>query len=133
MSDTMFPNADARIRVGCDVVDLAEIEYSLTHFGDRFLRRLFTADEIHYCAQSNRVARLAARFAAKEAVIKAFSEPTEFFVPTELEVVNSNATPALRLHGSAAARAAKQGWFDVALSLTHADCHAAAFVAVLCR
>jgi hypothetical protein len=64
-----------RVRVGCDVVAIEDVQDSLAAFGDRYLRKVFTASEINDCQGRNRVHRLAARFAAKEAVIKAFAEP----------------------------------------------------------
>ena len=78
-------------------------------------------------------ARLAARFAAKEAAIKAFSRPDAPFVPLEIEVVSSGSVPTLNLTGRAAALADEQGWQEVCVSMTHAECHAAAVVAVVCR
>src|ERR1700761_1869113 len=64
-----------RVRVGCDVVAIDDVQDSLAAFGDRYLRKIFTASEINDCQGRDRVHRLAARFAAKEAVIKAFTEP----------------------------------------------------------
>src|SRR5271156_6975102 len=65
-----------RVRVGCDVVAIEDVQDSLAAFGDRYLRKVFTASEINDCRGSNRVHRLAARFAAKEAVIKADRKST---------------------------------------------------------
>lgn len=121
-----------RIRVGCDVVAVEEIENSLASFEDRFLTRIYTADEVATCAGPNRVARLAARFAAKEAAIKAFARPDTAFVPLEIEVVTSDHLPTLRLTGSAAQLASEQRWQEVSVSITHADCHAAAVVVAVC-
>ena len=64
-----------RVRVGCDVVPFGDVQDSLATFGYRYLREIFTASEINDCRGRNRVHSLAARFAAKEAVIKAFAEP----------------------------------------------------------
>ncbi|MGV0735344.1 4'-phosphopantetheinyl transferase superfamily protein [Mycobacterium syngnathidarum] len=122
-----------RIRVGCDVVSLDEIATSLSSFGDRFLAKVYTPDEVATCEGPNRLARLAARFAAKEAAMKAFALPDAAFVPVEIEVVTSNYLPALRLTGSAAELAAAQRWLEVSLSITHVDCHAAAVVVALCE
>jgi holo-[acyl-carrier protein] synthase len=61
-----------RVRVGCDVADVEDVQNSLAAFGDRYLRKVYTASEIDDCQGRNRAQRLAARFAAKEAVIKAF-------------------------------------------------------------
>lgn len=121
-----------RIRVGCDVVTLDDISNSLSSFGDRFLTRIFTAGEVATCSGPTRVARLAARFAAKEAAMKAFARPDAAFVPKEIEVVTSEHLPTLRLTGSAAQLAAEQRWLQVSVSITHADCHAAAVVVAVC-
>lgn len=121
-----------RIRIGCDVVSLGEIEYSVSTFGARFLSKIYTAGELAACAGPNQLPRLAARFAAKEAAIKAFSAPDAHFVPSEIEVVASKPLATLRLTGSAAELAAAQNWHQISLSLTHAECHAAAVVVAVC-
>lgn len=121
-----------RIRVGCDVVAIEDIANSLYSFGDRFLAKIYTADELATCDGPNRLERLAARFAAKEAAMKAFAQPDAAFVPPEIEVVTSAHLPRLRLKGSAAELAVAQRWVEVSLSMTHADCHAAAVVVAVC-
>jgi holo-[acyl-carrier protein] synthase len=120
------------VRVGCDVVSLNEIEYSVSTFGARFLAKIYTDDELDACTGPSRLSRLAARFAAKEAAIKAFSRPDAPFVPREIEVVTAKPLVTLRLSGSAAELAAAQQWRQVSLSLTHAECHAAAVVVAVC-
>ena len=121
-----------RIRTGCDVVALGDIEESIEAFGDRFLTRIFTPGELVACRGPNRLARLAARFAAKEAAIKAFARPDSAFIPREIEVVTADFIPVVQLTGSAARLAAEQRWHQVSVSLTHADCHAAAVVVAVC-
>ncbi|MDD4866669.1 MAG: 4'-phosphopantetheinyl transferase superfamily protein [Mycobacterium sp.] len=121
-----------RVRVGCDVVAIEDVQNSLAAFGDRYLRKVFTASEIDDCEGHNRVHRLAARFAAKEAAIKAFAEPDLPFPLREIEVTRDGPLPILRLGGVLAARARHQGWLDASLSLSHADCHAMAVVLVVC-
>jgi holo-[acyl-carrier protein] synthase len=121
-----------RVRVGCDVAVVVEVQDSLAAFGDRYLRKVFTASEITDCQGRNRVHRLAARFAAKEAVIKAFAEPDIAFPWREIEVTRDGPLPLLRLSGSLAERAQQQGWLSSSLSLSHADCHAMAVVLVVC-
>ena len=88
-----------RVRVGCDVVAIEEVQDSLAAFGDRYLRKVFTANEINDCQGRNRVHSLAARFAAKEAVIKAFAEPDMAFPLREIEVTRNGPLPLLRLSG----------------------------------
>ena len=121
-----------RVRAGCDVLAVQEVQASLTAFGDRYLRKVFTTDEIDDCRGRNRVYGLAARFAAKEAVIKAFAEPDMPFPLREIEVTRDGPLPRLRLSGSLAERARRQGWLSSSLSLSHADCHAMAVVVVVC-
>jgi holo-[acyl-carrier protein] synthase len=121
-----------RVRVGCDVVAIEDVQDSLAAFGDRYLRKVFTASEINDCRGSNRVQRLAARFAAKEAVIKAFAEPDMPFPWREIEVTRDGPLPLLRLSGTLAEQAQHQGWASSSLSLSHADCHAMAVVLVVC-
>jgi len=121
-----------RVRVGCDLVELTEVENSIATFGEKYLRRIFTASELEDCAGPTNIARLAARFAAKEAAIKAFAVPESAFVPTEIEVVSSQSLPRLQLSGAAARLAHIQGWSDVSLSLSHTGCHAAAVLVAVC-
>ncbi|MFZ1161815.1 holo-ACP synthase [Mycobacterium sp.] len=121
-----------RVRVGCDVMAVEEIEDSLAAFGDRYLRKVFTANEINDCQGRNRAHGLAARFAAKEAVIKAFAAPDMPFPLREIEVKRDGPLPVLCLSGAIADRAQRQGWLSSSLSLSHADCHALAVVVVVC-
>jgi holo-[acyl-carrier protein] synthase len=121
-----------RVRVGCDVAAIDEVQDSLATFGERYLRKVFTASEISDCQGRNQVHRLAARFAAKEAVIKAFAEPDMAFPWREIEVTRDGPLPLLRLSGTLAERAQRQGWLSSSLSLSHADCHAMALVLVVC-
>ncbi len=121
-----------RVRAGCDVLAIQEVSDSLASFGDRYLRKVFTTGEIDDCQGRNRVPGLAARFAAKEAVIKAFAEPDMPFPLREIEVTREGPLPRLRLSGSVAERARRQGWRSSSLSLSHAECHAMAVVVVVC-
>ncbi|WP_264037413.1 holo-ACP synthase [Mycolicibacterium hodleri] len=118
--------------MGCDLVELAEVENSVATFGTRYLRRIFTDSELDECSGPTHIARLAARFAAKEAAVKAFAVPESAFVPKEIEVVSNQSVPRLQLSGAAARLAALQGWSDVSLSLSHTACHAAAVLVAVC-
>ncbi len=112
--------------IGLDLVDIERVERALER-RPRLAERLFTEGELAYAASRRRPGRhLAARFAAKEAAIKALGAPRP---PREIEVVGGGRRrPALRLHGSAAAAAAELG-VALAVSLTHADAVAGAVVA----
>ena len=60
------------VGTGIDIAEVPRIRQSIARFGERFLRRIYTAGEIRYCdSKANRVERYAARFAAKEAAMKA--------------------------------------------------------------
>lgn len=110
--------------LGCDVVEVAEITDGIAQFGDRYLRRVFTRAELADCG--TRHDRLAARFAAKEAVMKVFGDPSLALPLTDIEVINTGPLPAVRLHGLVAAAATS--WDRWQLTLSHTDVHAMAVV-----
>ena len=61
----------ARVVVGTDLVEIRQVAESIARFGDRYLKRVFTAHELATCGEgADRASRLAARFAAKEATLK---------------------------------------------------------------
>lgn len=96
---------------------------TLRRFGDRFLQRVFTAGEIAYCtARRNPAPHLAARFAAKEAAMKALGTGvSQGVVWRDIEVMRHHGPPQLRFHGAAAARFASLGATRALLSLTHSE------------
>jgi holo-[acyl-carrier protein] synthase len=106
------------MRVGIDVVEIARIAALERRFGERFLRRVYTPDELADCAC--RPASLAARWAAKEAAAKVLGTGIGDISWRDLEVVRDPAgQPALCLHGPALAQATKLGLTEFALSLSH--------------
>jgi holo-[acyl-carrier protein] synthase len=110
------------VGTGIDLAEVARIAAAIDRFGDRFLRRVFTADEIRYCdSKANRAERYAARFAAKEAALKAIGTGWGRGVNwTEVEVRReSGGRPTIAFHGKAAEFASKLGVKHAALSLTH--------------
>jgi holo-[acyl-carrier protein] synthase len=110
--------------VGIDLIEIERVERAIER-RPRLAERLFTERELAYAAGRRRPARhLAARFAAKEAAIKALGG--RGVAPRDVEVVGS-APPRLELHGRAAARAAEAG-VELAVSLTHSRELAAATV-----
>ena len=101
------------IGIGIDLVSVERIEKILNRWGDRFLRRIYTDQEITYCLAAGHPARsFAARFAAKEALIKAISRWSGAGIKLRnIEVVIGDAgVPGLKLSGTA----------DVALGTLHA-------------
>ena len=127
--------ATARLRVGLDVVEVSRVRDSLQRFGQRYLDRLFTEDEVRYAIQGHgqSAERLAARFAAKEAAIKAFSLSEVGVAWRDIEVCKqADGACRLALHGRAAEQATRLGVTEVALSLSHDGDYAAAVVTALC-
>jgi holo-[acyl-carrier protein] synthase len=105
--------------VGIDLIEIDRVERALER-RPRLAERLFTQGELAYARERARPARhLAARFAAKEAVIKALGQGVP---PREIEVV-AGEPPRLELHGRAAEVA---GDAEIAISLTHSRESAAA-------
>jgi holo-[acyl-carrier protein] synthase len=116
---------------GVDLCEVPRIEAAVARYGRRFLERIFTAKEIAYAdLKANRFERYAARFAAKEAGMKALGIGwTGGVTWHDFEVVNlPSGRPTLNFHGRAAEVAAKLGVRHVALSLTHTREQALAMV-----
>jgi holo-[acyl-carrier protein] synthase len=110
------------VGTGIDIAEVPRIEASIARFGDRFLRRIFTEAEIRYCeSKANRVERYAARFAAKEAAMKAIGTGWNHGVAwRDVEVCRQpGGRPTIEFHGKAAEFAAKLGAVHIALSLSH--------------
>jgi holo-[acyl-carrier protein] synthase len=119
------------VGTGIDIVEVPRIAASIERFGSRFLRRVFTEGEIQYCeSKANRVERYAARFAAKEAAMKALGTGWNHGVAwRDVEVCREpGGRPTLTFHRKAAEFAAKLGARHGALSLTHTAEHAIAQV-----
>lgn len=110
------------VGTGIDIAEVPRIAASIERFGDRFIQRIFTEGEIRYCdAKANRAERYAARFAAKEAAMKALGTGWNYGVRwRDIEVTRKpGGRPTLLFHGKAAEFAAKLKATNVALSLTH--------------
>jgi holo-[acyl-carrier protein] synthase len=107
---------------GIDIAEVPRIAESIARFGDRFLRRIYTEGEIRYCeSKANRMERYAARFAAKEAAMKALGTGWNHGVRwRDIEVTRQpGGRPTMTFHGKAAEFAAQLGAVHVALSLSH--------------
>jgi len=107
---------------GVDLAEVPRIKASIERFGEKFIRRIYTPAEIAYVERkANKFERYAARFAAKEAGMKAIGTGWRRGVTwQDFEVANlPSGKPTLLLHGVAARFAEKLGVKNVALSITH--------------
>jgi holo-[acyl-carrier protein] synthase len=125
-------NEQVKVIVGIDIQPIEEVETSLRIFGSRYRHHLFTDDELESCGDNSTTAScLAARFAAKEAVLKILD--TQEIVPSwrSIEVKRTaDGRPEIVLHGDAAHLARLQGIHDLSVSLSHAGGVAIATVVV---
>ena len=117
--------------IGVDLVENARIEHSMERFGERFLHRVFTAGEIEYSQSMKFPARhLAARFAAKEAVSKAFGTGIGKAMGwKEIDVHRKpSGEPFVILEGGAKKLAEERGVTKVWITLSHTEHHAMATI-----
>jgi holo-[acyl-carrier protein] synthase len=112
--------------IGIDLTEVDDVRDSISRFGDRYLERVYTASERADCGTDPR--RLAARFAAKEAAMKALA-PADRLPWHSISVVRDAAgRPSLALSGEAAELASRLGVSGISVSLTHERSVAAAIV-----
>jgi holo-[acyl-carrier protein] synthase len=118
------------ILVGADIQEIEEVRTSMETFGDRYVRRVYTAKEIVDCCRisTDAPSALASRFAAKEAAFKVLNDGDTLAMWQEIEVRLEAGHPTLFLRGAAATLAARQGITTMALSLSHTATTAAAVV-----
>lgn len=119
------------IGTGVDICEVSRMGASIARFGDRFLQRVFTEGEIRYCqSKRNAVERFAARFAAKEAAMKALGTGASRGVTwTSIEVAHApGGRPVLRLTGKTSEIANRLGVNRISLSVTHTESTAMAIV-----
>jgi len=119
------------VGIGIDVLEVIRLAEALERQGDRFAERVFTDRERAACdSRADRVLALAARFAAKEACLKALGTGwAEGLGLRDVEVVREgNQAPRLVLHGEAVRRADALGVIRSHVSLTHQPGLAAAVV-----
>jgi len=108
--------------IGTDLAQVDRIRNSIAQYGDRFLNRVYTDRERAYASsKANSAERFAARFAAKEAGMKAIGTGWRSGITwKDFEVVNEpSGQPTLRLSGVALQRATTMGVERISLSLTH--------------
>ncbi len=119
------------VGTGIDLCEVARIRHSIERFGQKFIDRIYTAREIAYVERkANKFERYAARFAAKEAGMKAIGTGWRGGITWhDFEVANlPSGKPTLLFHGRGAEVASKLGVNNVSLSLTHTAEQGMAFV-----
>lgn len=109
--------------LGLDATEIHRVADLLERYGDRFMRRIFTEEEIAYCRRKHDSApSFAARFAAKEAAMKALGTgQSQGVFWTGIEVFRRHGPPQLRFHGGALARFQAMGATGSLLTLTHSQ------------
>ncbi|MBI4186910.1 MAG: holo-ACP synthase [Chloroflexi bacterium] len=114
--------------VGIDIVEIARIRKAIARWGEVFLLRVYTDSELRLCR--SRPSSLAARFAGKEAVIKALGVRNGGIAWKEIEILSdSSGKPVVYLHDKAQNQAVCLGLADLAVSLSHSRDYAIALVA----
>jgi holo-[acyl-carrier protein] synthase len=113
--------------VGVDIIEIERVGAAVRRWQDKFLRRVFTDAELHYCR--GRIPELAARFAGKEAITKALGTGIMGLAWQEMEILpDALGKPHVVLHGRAQQRAAAIGLRHFAISLSHSRDYAVAMV-----
>ena len=110
------------VAIGIDLVEISRIEEVFARRGERFRARVFTEGEIAYCERrASKLASYAARFAAKEAAMKALGTGWADGVGwMDIEVVSQQSgSPTLQLHRRALERMRELGAMKAHISLTH--------------
>ena len=111
--------------VGIDLIEIDRIEAAIDRWGERFFKRVYTEAEREHCR--DRAPELAARFAAKEAVMKALGTGIRGVGWREIEVLpNPDGKPLVYLYGGARRKAEALGMGEIAISLSHSRDYALA-------
>ena len=115
------------LTTGVDIIEIPRIKQTFDRYGERFLKRVFTPDEIAYCRW--RTPNLSVRFAAKEATMKALGTGVRGVSWKDIEVIRAESgAPSVKLHGRAKARAERLQVVEISLSISHSREFAVAFV-----
>ncbi len=113
--------------IGTDIIEIARIREAVNRWGESFLHRVYTDSEVRQCRK--RSSSLAARFAGKEAVIKALGTANKGISWREIEIMSQpDGKPVVRLYGRAQHHATSLGLNELAISLSHSKEYAIAFV-----
>jgi holo-[acyl-carrier protein] synthase len=113
--------------IGIDIIEIERIKRIVNRWGTRFLNRVYTDKEIEL--YKNKIESLAARFAAKEAAMKALSPPDMSFNWRDIEILNeTDGRPNISLYGKAREWAECLGIGALDISLSHSKDNAIALV-----
>jgi len=111
--------------IGVDIVEIERVESAIKRWGERFLNRIYTEAELRICQDS--FLSLAARFAAKEAVMKALGTGGRGIGWREIEILTDEAgRPSVKLYGQALNKAEELNLKEVSVSLSDSKQHAVA-------
>lgn len=116
------------IGIGTDIVEVERIKSSVENYGEKFLNKIFTPLELEYALnKKSKYLHLAARFAAKEAVVKALAECCDKgFVWKDIEIYNNeNGAPFVKLKGKFAEYMGETK--EIKITLSHSENYAVAF------
>ena len=115
------------LSTGVDIIEIHRIARTLERYGDRFLHRIYTPGELEYCR--GRPSKLASRFAAKEATMKALGTGVRGVGWKDIEVTRApSGAPGILLHGRAKAHAERLGVLEISISMSDSQDNALAFV-----
>jgi holo-[acyl-carrier protein] synthase len=121
------------IGLGIDATDIPRIAATIKRYGDRFIHRIFTENEVAYCQRRREPEiHFAGRFAAKEAAMKALGTGhSQGVLWRDVEIVRRGGPPRLNFHGGAGRRFAAIGGRSSLVTITHSDALAFAQVMIL--
>jgi len=113
--------------IGIDIIEIARIEKAIARWGEYFLHRVYTEPELRLCGK--RPSSLAARFAGKEAIIKALGIKTKGIGWRQIEILSDlSGKPLVHLYGEAQNQAQGLGLDNLTISLSHSKEYAIASV-----
>ncbi len=120
------------LSTGVDIIEISRIARTLERYGDRFLSRVYTSGELEYCR--GRPSKLASRFAAKEATMKALGTGVRGVSWKDIEVTRAlSGAPGISLHGRARSRADRLGVLEISVSMSDSREYAVAFAVTRCE
>lgn len=121
------------VGIGTDIVECLRIAQMIERHGELFIDRVYTADETRYCQRRNQATQhFAARWAAKEAVLKAIRTGWVRGISwRDVEVVSEGGPPSIALHGGVREVTDKMGIREILITMSHCRSHAVAYALVV--